>query len=160
MKQCTIHVSVFKADPFNLDWGRRVWAKIVATNVKGDSEESDPGTGAVIISNPDPPVNLIENYSQRTAQTLGFAWEDGENDRGAEVTSYRVSYSINNVDGPYYILASVSTQSFLAYSLQFSNTYSFKVQSRNSYGYSEYSEVLTLYCAWVPEPPDPPSSEN
>ena len=66
-KMCTIHVSVFKADPFNLDWGRRVWAKFIATNVKGDSEESDPGTGAVIISNPDPPVNLVENYSQRTA---------------------------------------------------------------------------------------------
>jgi hypothetical protein len=124
-RQCTIHVSVFKADPFNLDWGRRVWAKVVATNVKGDSLESEPGTGAVIISNPDPPVNLVENYSQRTASTLGFTWEEGELNRGAEVTSYRVFYSING--GPFYILASVPSEAFLAYSLQWGWTYSFKV---------------------------------
>lgn len=148
---------MFKAEPFVLDWGERIWSKIVATNVKGDSEESDPGTGAVIISNPDPPVNLVENYSQRSASTLGFTWEDGELDRGAEVTSYRVHYSINS--GPFYILASVSTKSFLAYSLTSGNTYSFKVQSKNSYGYSTDSEVLTMYCAWVPEPPDAPVTE-
>jgi hypothetical protein len=31
--------------------------------------------------------------------------------------------------------------------------YEFKVQSRNSYSYSDYSEVLSLLCAFKPEPP-------
>jgi hypothetical protein len=61
--RCTIHVSLLTAEPFVLDWGSRVWAKVVATNIKGDSLESDEGTGALIISYPDASVNLVENYA-------------------------------------------------------------------------------------------------
>jgi len=32
-------------------------------------------------------------------------------------------------------------------------TYEFKVESRNSYSYSAYSDVLTLLCAFKPDPP-------
>ncbi len=60
-------MSILKNSPFNLDWGAKVFAKIMATNIKGNSLVSDPGTGATIISNPDAPVDLTEIYSLRTA---------------------------------------------------------------------------------------------
>jgi hypothetical protein len=36
--------------------------------------------------------------------------------------------------------------------------YDFKVQSRNSYDYSDYSVVLTMLCAFKPEPPAAPTT--
>ena len=36
--------------------------------------------------------------------------------------------------------------------------YEFKVESRNSYSYSGYSGVLTMLCAFKPEPPAPPTT--
>jgi len=50
---CTINVSVFKGAPFTLDWGVGVYAKVTATNIYGDSLESDEGNGAVITTTPD-----------------------------------------------------------------------------------------------------------
>ena len=41
--------------PFSLDWGSEVIAKIVATNAYGDSPESDEGGGAILIGVPDAP---------------------------------------------------------------------------------------------------------
>jgi hypothetical protein len=58
---CTIPVSVFISDPFNLEWGLGIYSKIIATNSLGDSIESNPGNGAHIITNPDAPLNLDEN---------------------------------------------------------------------------------------------------
>ena len=34
---CTIHVSVFRAAPFELAWGSSVWAKVIAINAYGDA---------------------------------------------------------------------------------------------------------------------------
>lgn len=56
--QCIIPVATLRAAPFSLDWGTSVFAKIRATNIKGDSEESEPGNGGAIITFPDAPLNL------------------------------------------------------------------------------------------------------
>ena len=45
------------------------------------------------------------------------------------------------------------TPEYLATGLTFGITYEFKVESRNSYSYSPYSETLTLLCAFKPDPP-------
>jgi hypothetical protein len=50
---CTIPVAVLKAAPFSLDWGADVYAKVIATNIYGDSTESLEGNGAYITTNPD-----------------------------------------------------------------------------------------------------------
>ena len=39
-------------------------------------------------------------------------------------------------------------------------TYGFKIESRNSYGYSPYSSSITLLCAYVPDPPTTVSTTN
>jgi hypothetical protein len=42
---------------------------------------------------------------------------------------------------------------YLAIDLTFGVTYEFKVESRNSYSYSPYSDTITLLCAFKPDPP-------
>lgn len=71
-KSCWIPASVLRAAPFNLEWGSYVFAKIMATNELGDSRDSDPGSGAFLVSSPDAPIDLKENFSFRTASTLGL----------------------------------------------------------------------------------------
>lgn len=38
---CKIPVSIYKAEPYNLDWGAEIYAKITAINIYGNSIESD-----------------------------------------------------------------------------------------------------------------------
>jgi hypothetical protein len=41
--------AILEAAPYSLTFGDIVFAKVIATNVKGDSPESDEGYGATII---------------------------------------------------------------------------------------------------------------
>lgn len=62
----------FKASPYLIDWGAGVYAQVKALNIYGPSVASDAGNGGVIITNPDAPVDFIEDYSMRTATILGL----------------------------------------------------------------------------------------
>lgn len=59
--QCTIPLSILTAVPFSLTNGDSIRVKVIATNVKGDSEESLVGNGATIITSPDAPINFVED---------------------------------------------------------------------------------------------------
>ena len=59
--------------------------------------ESDIGNGAIIISDPTAPSNLIEEYSQRTPTTIGLSWT-AEYDGGADIIDYSISISNNDDD--------------------------------------------------------------
>lgn len=61
--QCSIPVQTLRSAPFNLDWGSSIYAKVSARNVNGYSIDSQSGNGAIIITTPDPPINLSEDYS-------------------------------------------------------------------------------------------------
>ena len=63
--QCTIPVSVLKAAPFDLPCGEHVFAMVLATNIYGSSELSPEGNGAMITINPDTPVNIAEDFTER-----------------------------------------------------------------------------------------------
>jgi hypothetical protein len=58
--------------PFALTWGDSVWAKLVAYNIYGDSGVSDIGNGAIIYTNPDPPIYLQEIVAERTATSISI----------------------------------------------------------------------------------------
>lgn len=64
----------------------------MATNSYGNSNVSPAGNGAVILTNPDSPENLSENYALRTATNLGLIWLSGTNNGGSPVIDYTVSY--------------------------------------------------------------------
>jgi hypothetical protein len=36
---------------------------VIAKNIYGNSVESDEGNGAIIVTTPDAPINLVEDYS-------------------------------------------------------------------------------------------------
>jgi hypothetical protein len=149
---CTIPVTVFRSTPYDLPWGSSVFAKVIATNLYGDSEESLEGNGAVITTTPDAPINLVEIYAQRTKSTLGLEWQAAPFIGGAVIEDYRIS--IAEQGQTFTELASGLTDpNYLATGLTFGVTYEFKVESRNSYSYSPYSETITLLCAFKPDPP-------
>jgi len=63
------------------------------------------------------------------------------------------------MSGSFSVLASgvVSTH-YTSTSLTSGITYQFKVEARNSYGFSVYSDILTLLCAFRPEAPEAPTT--
>lgn len=89
---CTVPKLTLRGSPFNLPWGSSIYVKVIAYNVYGDSAESPVGNGAVILTNPDAPTDLIEVYADRTATALGISWTEGPADGGRPVLDYQVSY--------------------------------------------------------------------
>jgi len=152
-------VTTLRTTPFSLSWGASVYAKVVARNIYGNSLVSTEGNGAIITTTPDSPINLSEDTSLRTKSTLGITWSKAEFNGGAVIIDYRIS--IAQVGGSYSVLASnLVNPSFTAIDLTSGITYQFKVESRNSYGYSAYSDSITLLCAFKPDAPASVTTTN
>jgi len=149
---CTIPVTALRSSPYSLEWGASVFAKVFATNNYGNSLVSDQGNGAIITTTPDHPINLAEAPTQRTKSTLGLTWSQAPFTGGAVIIDYRIS--IANVGGVFSVLTSnVENPSYTALDLTAGIIYQFKIESRNSYGYSAYSDSITLLCAFKPDAP-------
>ena len=89
---CTLPISTLQASPFNLLWGASVYAKVIATNVVNSSDISLEGNGAVIVTNPDPPVSLTNIASVTSATRIGISWSAGVSNGGTQVLDYRISW--------------------------------------------------------------------
>jgi hypothetical protein len=149
---CTIPVTTLRTTPYSLEWGTSVYAKVIAINVYGNSLESAEGNGAVITTTPDAPINLAENVALRTKSTLALTWENAPFIGGADIIDYRISIAVQG--GSYSVLASgLVNPIYTATGLTAGIIFEFKVESRNSYSFSAYSDVITLLCAYIPEPP-------
>jgi hypothetical protein len=83
---------------YQLPWGSSIQAKVNAYNIYGYSTESEVGNDAIILTNPDAPINVVEIISSRTPTTITIEWEDGAADGGAPVEDYRVTYDQANDD--------------------------------------------------------------
>lgn len=88
---CSIPVTVLRTSPYSLPWGSSVYANVIATNIYGDSNTSTEGNGAIIITTPDAPINLQEDYAQRTKSTLAITWQNAAFDGGDDIIDYRIS---------------------------------------------------------------------
>ena len=111
--QCSIPITTLRAGAFQLPWGSGIYAKVLAYNLYGDSDESAVGNGAVILTFPDPQINLQEEIAYRSATSITFSWSLGAANGGAEVLDFRIYYEHTN--GEWLILASeVSTQQYTA----------------------------------------------
>jgi hypothetical protein len=129
--ECTIPLSELIASIYNLDWGSEINAKVIAFNLYGDSTESDVGNGAIILTNPDAPVNLIEVYAERSATSLGLSWDEGVENGGSPVIDYTVNYEIGTSGSYVELKAGVLLTEYIATGLTPGETYSFKIQARN-----------------------------
>ena len=156
---CTVPVSALKAEPFSLDWGASVFVKVIARNEYGSSEQSLAGNGAVITVTPDPPTDLAEVSEQKTKSTIGLQWVAPIFTGGAVIEDYRVSMAIQG-QAFSVIVSGLTETAYLVTDLSFGTIYEFKVESRNSYGYSAYSDTIALLCAFLPDPPLTISTSN
>jgi hypothetical protein len=69
---CTIPITTFRSSPFNLNWGASVYAKLVASNLVGSSAYSPVGNGAIILTVPDAPLNLVNVPAITNGQQIGL----------------------------------------------------------------------------------------
>jgi hypothetical protein len=154
---CTIPVTTLRAAPFTLAWGDHVYAKVFATNIYGNSDFSLPGNGAMITTNPDRPINLLEVYASRAPTTIGLIWEPAAFTGGDIIIDYRVSIAVQGQS--FTVIASgLLDPEYTATGLTSGVIYEFRVESRNSYDYSAPSDVLTLLAAFKPEAPAAPTT--
>lgn len=90
--ECTIPLSILRGAPFNLVWGQSVDLKVFATNVKGDSEISDVGTGAIILRVPDAPILLQNEPDITLGEQIGLTWQAGAEPGGTEILDYQLNF--------------------------------------------------------------------
>jgi hypothetical protein len=155
---CTVPVTSLRASPYSLEWGTNVHAKVIAINAYGNSLESAEGNGAVITTTPDAPTSVAEVTAERTKSTLGLTWTAPAFTGGDVIIDYRIS--IAEQGGSYSVLTSEGSTTYTATGLTAGTTYEFKIESQNSYGYSAYSDVSTLLCAFVPDSPTTVTTAN
>ncbi len=86
---CTVPISVLLATPYTLVWGASIYVTVLATNAYGSSAASVAGNGAVIKTNPDPPV-LSNNAAVTTATNISLRWDAPVFEGGSPITSYSV----------------------------------------------------------------------
>lgn len=154
---CSVPIATLIAVPYNLPWGSDVYATVSAINVVGTGLPSIEGNGAIILTNPDAPINLANEPSVTLGDQIGLVWEDGSSNGGTSIVDYRISSTEEG--GTYSILASgITTQSYTATDLTAGTNYKFKVASRNSYGYSDYSTEVLILAAEVPATPSAPTT--
>jgi hypothetical protein len=114
----------------------------MAQNSYGKSEISPVGNGAIIVTVPNPPINLSNNPSVTTATQIGINWQDGIFNGGKPVTDYRISFDKGlggNMPIFYTLQTGVTQQNYLVTGLTTGLIYSFFVEARNSEGYSGFS---------------------
>jgi hypothetical protein len=82
------------------------------------------------MTNPEAPINLMENTSLRTFNTLALVWTDGSSANGDPISEYVVSVAIgiDATDNDYSVLEEgVITKNYLATGLLVGEYYKFKV---------------------------------
>ncbi len=153
--KCSVPIVTLRSTPFSLPWGSNVFVKVIASNLYGDSVESEEGSQAIILTNPDAPRYLLENLSARSSNSITFSWTQGVANGGANVLDYRISF--DQALGIYIVRASeITATSYTATGLTAGLTYKFKVESRNSFGYSDLSSEISIICATLPSIPATP----
>jgi hypothetical protein len=157
--KCLVPISVLTETPYSLPWGSHVYAKIIAYNIYGDSMTSEAGFEAIILTVPNAPRFLIETISARTENSITFTWSAEAANGGAPVLDYRVSY--DQASDTYIELESgVTTLAYTATVLTAGLTYKFKVEARNTYGFSALSDEVSILCATIPSVPATPTTMN
>jgi hypothetical protein len=137
---------------FNLEWGSSVYVKVLAYNDYGDSLESDDGNGAILVTVPDAPINLIENVLLRGVTQIGLLWEEGAHNGGTTVLDYQFHFD-DGTAGYVQLAIEIELTQFLVTSLTNGQHYKFKVLARNAFGISAFSQEVQIICAYHPDPP-------
>lgn len=156
--ECTVPLSVLTSAPYNLLKGYSVNIKVVAVNDYGESDSSLVGNGAIVVLVPDAPI-LLTDLPEITSRTqIGIAWQAGASNGGSEVLDYRLSYDQSSGSWVTLEEALIDLTYTTSFTISVGKTYSFKIEARNSVGYSAYSSVLQILAADKPGQPGTPTT--
>lgn len=145
---CSIPKTTLIATPFSLAWGVSVFARVVAVNIVGSSPVSSVGNGAYIQTYPASPINFANNPSVTSASQIGLTWSPSTFTGGVPVIDYAIIYDnglANNVYIP--VQSGITTTSFTVVGLSVGKTYNFQIRSRTSFGFSDYSNPISILAA-------------
>ncbi len=82
----------------------------------------------MLITNPDAPINLIENTSLRSFTQIAMTWQEGALANGSPVVDYTVSMAIGADSTDFNVLAeNIITRSYIATGLSVGTFYQFKI---------------------------------
>ena len=103
---------------------------------------------------PDAPVNLQNDATQTSASKIRVTWQAGASNGGSQVIDYWLYYDQGTSNWVELAGSLVGIYSYTTtISLTPGVTYSFKVASRNSVGYSDFSTTLAVLAAQLPDQP-------
>lgn len=95
---------------------------------------------------PDAPINFANNAALTAATQIGLTWSEGLSNGGTPVISYRLSFDQGT--NTFVIAASgITTKYFTVTGLTPGTTYKFKIEARNVFGYSVFSQVIQILAA-------------
>ena len=152
-------INILRSSKFNHPWGASIYAKIVAYNIYGYSDESAVGNGAIILTSPDAPLSVTEVITMRAATSITISWLPPPTNGGAPVIDYDI-ISDDSVGVDRVIKTLQTSTQYTATGLTAGKTYTFKVEARNKYGNSAPSLPISILCAGSPEAPLAPTTEN
>lgn len=66
-------LTTLASSPFSLTYGSSVIVRVQAMNIIGYSSWSY-GSGAIMVTTPDAPLNVVEVITVRTATTITLSW--------------------------------------------------------------------------------------
>lgn len=116
-----------------------------AANVIGNSLNSNEGNGAVILTFPDAPTNLANTVATTSASVIAMTWSAGAADGGTPVIDYRIIYKLSGTSTFAELVSGVTITSYSESSLTPGSEYTFKIESRNAFGYSTtFSNEVTI----------------
>lgn len=153
-RTCQIESTLLATGAFRLNEGDHIYFKVKASNVYGDSEYSAVGNGASMWTYPDTPLNLANNAQITSASQIGLTWQEGVSNGGTAVLDFRVYYTLDSDNSFTELASSIILEHYTTVvSLVAGANYKFKVQARNAFGYSLWSDELIIRAAEIPLSP-------
>ena len=107
---------------------------------------------------PDAPVQLTNDFAVTNKQIIQFTWQDGIKDGGSPVLQYRISFD-QATDTWVYLQDGITIKQFTtSLPLLVGRYYKFRVEAKNSVGYSAFSAPISILTAQIPATPAPPTT--
>lgn len=102
---------------------------------------------------PDAPLNLVNVVEITNAFNIGMDWDHGLDDGGSPVIDFKVWYALENEAYVNYVEGITTDFYTTEYTTEHGRNYKFKVQARNSVGFSLPSQEVIIRAARIPDPP-------
>lgn len=127
--------------------------KTKARNLVGYSELSDP-VSILAAQTPGPPVNLANVEAITTSTQVGLSWQVPAFTGGSALIDYRL-FTDSATGGVTFteVAAGLTALEYTVTSTTQGLTYQFKVEARNQYGYSFFSNTVSILSSQNPQRP-------